>query len=505
MTSSLGRKSVLFLVLVLAASSLSAVIPNWAAPATWSPPKSHSGLTTQDLSNPLPFIPLAPCRIVDTRGNGAPITGGIFTGGADVRTYDVTGICGIPSSAHALSLNFTVTGPGQTVPGFLLAWPAGGAIPPVSILNWDSVPQQIANAAVVPTNFTQAFTVNVSGPTHVIIDVNGFYYDGNLGGTSYLATGEQFVLAGDFAGATILYGENKNSAATSRGIRGVASATTGQVYGVWGDSNSAGTRAAGVLGTDGVGVVNETAGFSFSSGLIAQGRNGIVGMTSTPAGFGVAGTAENSAGTITSQGRLGQGGFAFLANGGDISCAGCTKFFIDPHPSDPTKEIRFASLEGNEAGTYFRGTAQTIDREFVIQVPEEFRFVSDTEGLTVQLTPVGAPASMYVVSEDLNVIVVRSSRDVKFHYLVQGIHAPHKDLKSIHDMEIYMPDGPDSRMPEAFPALVKQWLIANGTYNPDGSVNMQTAERVGWAQRWRDTEEAVRAQAASKRARADIY
>ena len=89
-------------------------IPNRLAPASWSPAKSRGGLAVMDVTNPLPFIGLAPCRIVDTRGNGAPIQGGIFTGGSDVRSYALAGICGIPASARAVSLNLTVTGPGQT-------------------------------------------------------------------------------------------------------------------------------------------------------------------------------------------------------------------------------------------------------------------------------------------------------------------------------------------------------------------------------------------------------
>src|SRR5207247_8664354 len=167
------------LFLTLTAVSLAGVtlagdaIPNWRAPAAWSPAKTR-GLSAMDLTNPLPFIALAPCRIVDTRG-GAPITGGIFTGGSDVRNYAVSGICGIPASARALSLHFTVTGPGQPTAGFLLAWPTGGAVPPVSILNWDHVPAQIANAAVVPTDTFGTITVNVSAPTHVIMDINGYY------------------------------------------------------------------------------------------------------------------------------------------------------------------------------------------------------------------------------------------------------------------------------------------------------------------------------------------
>ena len=178
MRGGLEKTSVLLIFLVFAASGLLAEsIKNWPAPATWSPAKSH-GVSPMDVTNPLPFIGLAPCRIVDTRGNGAPIQGGIFTGGSDVRSYPVAGICGIPASARALSLNFTVTGPGQTAAGFLTAWPTGGTVPLGSILNWDRPQQQIANAAVVPTSATTSTTVNVSAPTHVIVDVNGYYCDG---------------------------------------------------------------------------------------------------------------------------------------------------------------------------------------------------------------------------------------------------------------------------------------------------------------------------------------
>jgi hypothetical protein len=109
-----------------------------------------------------------------------------------------------------------------------------------------------------------------------------------------------------------------------------------------------------------------------------------------------------------------------LYNIGTIACNGCTKLFVEPHPADASKVIHYVSLEGNEAGTYFRGTARTRGHA-VIPVPEDFRLVTDEEGLTVQLTPVGAEATMYVVSEDLNQIVVHSSKDVTFHYLVQGI------------------------------------------------------------------------------------
>src|SRR5207247_11228318 len=122
-----------------------------------------------------PVLGPRPGRVLDTRGKGVRIQGGIFTGGSDVRNYTIPPICGVPAGVAAVSVNFTVTGPGQTTAGFLLAWPTGGAVPPVSILNWDHVPAQIANAAVVPTDTFGTITVNVSAPTHVIMDINGYY------------------------------------------------------------------------------------------------------------------------------------------------------------------------------------------------------------------------------------------------------------------------------------------------------------------------------------------
>lgn len=514
MTERLGRKTVLFLFLILAASSLLAEnIKNWPAPATWSPTKSHGGLSTQDLTNPLPFIALAPCRIVDTRGNGAPITGGMFTGGSDVRNYAVAGICGIPSSARALSLNFTVTGPGQTTAGFLLAWPTGGAVPPVSILNWDHVPAQIANAAVVPTNASTSFTVNVSAPTHLIIDVNGYYYDGT---SLSLATGEQFRIIANIAGGGSIYGLNTNAAGygvwgnNTGGIGGIGVLGTATNYnGVWAQStnqdglfalggregayiqgarngaiiHTSGTTGdtAGVLGTDGAGAGGTTPGF-FSAGVRGEGRNGVIGITNTGAGDGVIGRAISPA-TVG------------VRVDGDFTASG-TKAFIEPHPSDPMLTIRYVALEGPEAGTYFRGTGRTVNREAVIQVPDSFRIVSAEEGLTVQLTPVGELAQMAVMSQDLNQIVVRSSREVTFHYHVNGIRRAFKDWQVVAEGHEFRPVSPDQKMPGWLTEEAKSRLIANGTYNPDGTVNMNTAERMGWAKVWR--EEAAAAAASRK-------
>src|SRR6476619_5400590 len=78
---------------------------NWTVP-----PYTHASsciTTMTDCTPPSPFVGIQPCRVLDTRGNGAPIQGGIFAN-SEVRNLDVTGICGIPAGADALSVNFTV-------------------------------------------------------------------------------------------------------------------------------------------------------------------------------------------------------------------------------------------------------------------------------------------------------------------------------------------------------------------------------------------------------------
>jgi hypothetical protein len=107
---------------------------------------------------------------------------------------------------------------------------------------------------------------------------------------------------------------------------------------------------------------------------------------------------------------------------------------------------------------------------------------------------------MYVVSEDLNQIIVYSDRDVKFHYLVNGVRATFNHYQPIVDsVGVYTPRSPTAQMSSALSPEQRRRLIANGTYNTDGTVNMTTAERVGWAQKWRDLEEQANA-AAQKRA-----
>ena len=65
------------------------------------------------------------------------------------------------------------------------------------------------------------------------------------------------------------------------------------------------------------------------------------------------------------------------------------------------------------------------------QVPEDFALVSEREGLTVQLTPRGPGADLWVAEDGLERIVVRGARDVEFDYLVNGVRRGYADFQTI--------------------------------------------------------------------------
>jgi hypothetical protein len=221
--------------------------------------------------------------------------------------------------------------------------------------------------------------------------------------------------------------------------------------------------------------------------------NGVLGISRFS---GVAGSLVNNAGSEVAYGVLGffSGSAYGVYAGGNFGGTGA-KYFIEPHPTDATKVIRYVALEGPEAGTYFRGRGRFQNGLATIEVPEDFRMVTDPEGMTLQITPIGEFASVAIVRLELDQIVVKASRNVEFCYLVNGVRKTHKDLKPIGPGEEFMPRGADARMPAYLTEGQKAVLISNGTYREDGTVNMDTAERVGWTKVW--AERNARANAAA--------
>lgn len=78
---------------------------------------------------------------------------------------------------------------------------------------------------------------------------------------------------------------------------------------------------------------------------------------------------------------------------------------------------------GPEAETTYRGSAVTASGEAVIRLPSSFTEVTESAGLTVQLTPVGGWSRLYVVEKSPERLVVRSAGDPdqEFDFLIQGM------------------------------------------------------------------------------------
>jgi hypothetical protein len=541
-----------FLSLGLFAASLVAAqetvligIANWAAPAFWSPPRAAHGVTTQgDITSPLPFIGVTPCRQYDSRNTTALPQN-------TAREVVITGApCGIPSGAAAASLNVTV---------FDILGQTGNAVfqvgttsnPTTAWINYPIGQGQIGNAGALPLSGAGSIFFRVqqgAGSIDFTIDVNGYYAStpATLGNYFSVVNSGLYAIYGQTNNSTLnatgvygkatlgttngVWGDNTSSSPFATGVFGVAEATTGATTGVWGRTKSQTDGARGVVGettaTSGnvYGVQGVTGSLSIGSAGVygvdgsdpSTGTGGSAGVRGASAvGFGVLGFSSyrgvegvlvDSMGLPVTLGILGYNNFIGVYSFGDVYAAGNVyangaKPFVDPHPTDATKEVVYVALEGPEAGTYFRGRGRIHNGTGVIMVPESFRLVSDEEGLTVQITPIGQSATVAVVSFDLNSVVVRSPiRDLEFFYVVNGVRKAFKDWEAIAENKHYVPEGPEARMPRAFAPEQRRRLIATGIYNEDGTVNLETAKRLGWAQAWRDREEQTKAAAAAYRA-----
>jgi uncharacterized repeat protein (TIGR03803 family) len=149
--------------------------------ATYSGDSNYVGSSGSlvQIVNPVPtslqFVPVTPCRIVDTRNPNGPF-GGPAIQGETYRSFPLAqsgNPCNIPASAVAYSLNVTVV-PQHNL-GYLTIWPAGEGQPTVSTMN--SPDGRIkANAAIVPAGMPSgSVSVYVSNTTNVLLDIDGYF------------------------------------------------------------------------------------------------------------------------------------------------------------------------------------------------------------------------------------------------------------------------------------------------------------------------------------------
>jgi streptogramin lyase len=121
------------------------------------------------------FHPLPPTRILDSRGATGGWGGPLAAGNPKLLTV-TGGVNAVPVDADAVVLNVTVTG--GSANSFLTAYPAGGAKPNVSNLNF-AAGQTTPNLITVKVGANgQVAFANEAGSVHVIADIAGYFDSG---------------------------------------------------------------------------------------------------------------------------------------------------------------------------------------------------------------------------------------------------------------------------------------------------------------------------------------
>jgi hypothetical protein len=126
------------------------------------------------------FVPITPCRLVDTRPAPDTIGPRDTPLGANeaynLGAHGAQGNCNLPTTANGLALNVTAIGP--TEPTFLTIYPSSTERPTSSNLNPVPGSPPTPNAVTTDISVNGRFNIyNLAGNVNVIVDVVGYYTD----------------------------------------------------------------------------------------------------------------------------------------------------------------------------------------------------------------------------------------------------------------------------------------------------------------------------------------
>lgn len=117
------------------------------------------------------FVPITPCRVVDTRNAAGPFGGPAIASQTSRDFLVPNSVCGIPGNASAYSLNVAVVPHGPL--GYVTLWPSGQPQPLVATLTSDG--RIKSNAAIVAAGVDGGISVFAANTTDVILDINGYF------------------------------------------------------------------------------------------------------------------------------------------------------------------------------------------------------------------------------------------------------------------------------------------------------------------------------------------
>ena len=290
-------------------------LKHWLAPLYWqstqasaeehtvAPAANATGLPAN--ANPLVFVAMPPCRVVDTRTIGQGLTGAFgppsLAAGA-VRTFPVLSstTCTIPAVAQAYSFEITVVPPGPLA--YITAFPTGQSAPVAAITVESPQGFMASNTGIIPAGTNGSVDVYANNPTDVVIDINGYYapltaLPGNntalgVGALANNTTGGTNTAVG----ASALQNNTAGGANTATGYGALSANTTGSDNTASGNlALSANTTGTGNTAIGNFALLSNTTGSeNTANGTVALQYN-TTGAQNTATGYGA--LASNTTGS----------------------------------------------------------------------------------------------------------------------------------------------------------------------------------------------------------------
>lgn len=219
-------------------------------------------------------------------------------------------------------------------------------------------------------------------------------------------------------GSVSIAGESTQAANTFSSVQSITNSNSSLASAVVGNSDGAAWGVTGQV-TQFATALSAVYGSNFRTtgghGVLGQGFNGVIGETDYRAGFGLWGFNYDNIGSLASlsigtagtgyYGVVGEdlylggaaGAYGVFSNG-DMGASGLKLFQID-HPADPENLwLRHFCLESNEVLNIYRGNVELDENgEAEVTLPEYFESINTN--FSYQLTPIGAPASVYILEQ----------------------------------------------------------------------------------------------------------
>ena len=148
-------------------------------------------------------------------------------------------------------------------------------------------------------------------------------------------------------------------------------------------------------------------------------------------------------------------------SGSTINSQGWKGFDIE-HPTKEGYRLRYVCLEGPEGGVYHRGR---LTGSNVINLPEYWKDLVDTDSITVQLQPIGRQQNLVIqeIDEDF-IVIVEDSTNTDLITDLSTIDCFYHIYGTRKDGEVLIPEY-KGETPEDYPGNNNQYSIAGYHYD----------------------------------------